>query len=118
MSNSTKPLKRGAINCTNRKYNYKSFYISSTHPTENLPVLPVSPLHCEMLPTALTALSCLRVSAAVSPPRYSQTCESAAALTGGEYLCLWGLLWFEGCLRVERDDRAKQKVNVLLELQS
>lgn len=54
-------------------------------------------------------------------PQLSAVCRrqtSDAALTGGEYLCRWSLLGFEGCLRLERDDRAKQKVNVLLELQS
>lgn len=71
----------------------------------------------ETAPPAPAALSCLRGAAAVSP-RYSPPCESAAALTGGEYLCLGSFVWLEACLRVERDDLAKQKVSVLLELQS
>lgn len=51
-------------------------------------------------------------------PAVCQRQPSAAALTGGEYLCRWSFPGFEGCLRLERDERAKQKVKVLLELQS
>lgn len=51
-------------------------------------------------------------------PPHSQPRECAAALAGGELLRLGSLVWVEACLRVERDDLAKQKVSVLLELQS
>lgn len=57
------------------------------------------------------------VKAAVSHHVQPQV-ESAAALTGGEYLCRWSLVGFDVCFCVERDGRAKQKVSVLLELHS
>jgi len=57
------------------------------------------------------------VKAAVSLSFQPQL-ESAATLTGGEYLWRWSFPGTDVCLVLERDGRAKQKVNVLLELQS
>lgn len=104
----------------------------SLHPTYSLPVLPVQPPCSEagftsqdyMLNSSPPGSDRSRLSgsiggaAAVTPPPVHSPLESAAALTGGEYLCRWSLPGFDVCLWVEREGRAKQKVKVLPELQS